>query len=46
MPQRLTIALVQAQAGNTSENVLNEIYQIIYSMYRAKEIQNTKLYKV
>ena len=34
--QRLPIAL--SQVGNTSENLLNEIRQIIYSLYRAKEI--------
>ena len=36
--QRLTIALSQVKAGNTSENFLNEIRQIIYSFYRAREI--------
>ena len=36
--QRLPIALAQVQAVNTSENLLNEIRQIIYSLYRAKEI--------
>ena len=34
---RLPIALPQAKAGNTSENILNEIRQIIHSLYRAKE---------
>ena len=38
MIQRLPIALAQVTAGNTSENVLNEIRQIIYSLYQAKEI--------
>ena len=38
MLQRLPIALAQVKAGNTSENLLNEIMQIIYSLYRAKEI--------
>ena len=38
--QRLPIALAQVKAGNTSENLLNEIRQI-YSRYQAKEI--TKL---
>ena len=38
MPHRLPIALAQVKAGNTSENLLNEIRQIIYSLYRAKEI--------
>ena len=31
--QRLRIALGQVKAGNTSENLLNEIRQIIYSLY-------------
>ena len=38
MLQRLPIALVQVKDGNTSENLLNEIKQIIYSLHRAKEI--------
>ena len=38
MLQRLPIALTQVKAANTSENLLNEIRQIIYSLYRAKEI--------
>ena len=38
MLQRLTITLSQVKAGNTSENLLNEIRQIIYSLHRAKEI--------
>ena len=38
MLQRLPIAFAQVKAGNTSENLLNEIRQIIYSLYRAKEI--------
>ena len=36
--QRLPMALTQVKAGDTSENVLNEIRQIIHSWYRAKEI--------
>ena len=36
--QRLPIALAQVKQGNTSENLLNETRQIIYSLYRAKEI--------
>ena len=40
MPQRLSIELAQVKAGNTSENLLNEIRQIIYSLYRAKEMTN------
>ena len=38
MLQRLPIALAQVKAGNTPENLLNEIRQIIYSLYLAKEI--------
>ena len=38
MFQKLPIALTQVKAGNTSESLLNEIRQIIYSLYRAKEI--------
>ena len=36
--QRLPIALAQVKAGKTSENLLNEIREIISSIYRAKEI--------
>ena len=38
MLQRLLIALAQVKAGNTSGNLLNEIRQILYSLYRAKAI--------
>ena len=38
MLQRLQIALAQVKAGNTSENLLNAIRQIIYCLYQAKEI--------
>ena len=38
MLQRLPIALAQVKTSNTSENLLNEIRQIIYSLYQAKEI--------
>ena len=38
MLQRLPIALAQVKAGNTSENLINEMRQIIYSLYQAKEI--------
>ena len=33
MIQRLPITLSQVKAGNTSENLLNEIRQIIYCLY-------------
>ena len=36
--QRLPKIPAQVQAGNTSENLPNEICQIIYFLYRAKEI--------
>ena len=38
MLQRLSIALKQEEAVNTSENFLNEVRQIINSLYQAKEI--------
>ena len=38
MLQRLPIALAQVKAGNNSENLSNEIRQIIYSLYQSKEI--------
>ena len=38
MLQRLPIALAQVKAGNNSENLLNEIKQIIYSLYQSKQI--------
>ena len=34
----LPIALAQIKTGNNSENLLNEIRQIAYSLYRSKEI--------
>ena len=38
MLQRLPIVLAQVKAGNNSENLLNEVRQIIYSLYQSKEI--------
>ena len=38
MLQRLSIALAQVKAGNNSESLLNEIRQIVYSLYQAKQI--------
>ena len=38
MLKRLTIALPQIKAGNNSESLLNEIRQIVYSLYQSKEI--------
>ena len=38
MIQRLPIVLAQLKAGNNSESLLNEIRQIVYSLYQSKEI--------
>ena len=38
MLQRLPIALAEVRAGNTSENLLNEIRQIIYSLHSLFQI--------
>ena len=38
MFQKLPIALAQVKACNNSENLLNEIRQIVYSLYQLKEI--------
>ena len=38
MLKRLPIVLAQIKAGNNSESLLNEIRQIVYSLYRSKEI--------
>ena len=38
MLQRLSIPLAHVKADKISENLLNEIRQIIYSLYQAKEI--------
>ena len=38
MLQRLPIALAQVKGGNNSESLLNEIRQIVYSLYQSKQI--------
>ena len=38
MLQRFPIALAKVKASNTSENLLNEIRQITYFLYQAKEL--------
>ena len=38
MLQRLPIVLAQVKGGNNSENLLNEIRKIVYSLYQSKEI--------
>ena len=34
----MPIVLAQVKAGNNSESLLNEIWQIAYSLYKSKEI--------
>ena len=38
MLQRLPGALAEVKVGNTSENLLNEICQVIYSLYGEKKV--------
>ena len=38
MLQRLPIVLARVKAGNDSEISLNEIRQIVYSLYQSKQI--------
>ena len=38
MIQKLPIVVAQVKAGNNSQNLLNEIRQIVYSLYQSKEI--------
>ena len=38
MHQRIPTALPHVKAGNTCEELLNEIRQVIYSLYQEKEI--------
>ena len=38
MLQRLPITLAQVKAGKNSQNLLNEVRKIIYSLYQLKEI--------
>ena len=45
MLQRLLIVLAQVKAGNNSESLLNEIGQIVYSLYQSKEITK-KVYNI
>ena len=44
MFQRLPIALAQVRAGNDSKGLLNEIRQIVYSLYQSEQITK-KVYK-
>ena len=38
MLQRLPIVLAQVKAGDTTENILNKLRQIIYSWYWEKKL--------
>ena len=44
MLQRLPIALTHVKEGNTSENLLNEIRKVIYSLMKQKKL--LKKYKI
>ena len=44
MLQRFPIGSAQVKAGNTSESLLNEIRQMLSSLYQSKQI--TKKYKI
>ena len=45
MQQRLPIALAQVKVGNTSDNLLNEVRKIIYSLYPVKKTTK-KVYNI
>ena len=42
MLQRLPIALAQVKTGNNPESLLNEIRQIVYSLYQSKQMTKKK----
>ena len=43
MLNRLPITLAQLKAGNNSEKLKNEIRQLLYSLYRLKNLQNKSI---
>ena len=43
MLSRLPITLAQLKAGNNSENLKNDIRQLLYSFYRSKKITQNNL---
>ena len=43
MLNRLPLALAQLQAGNNSNKLKNEIWQLLYSLYRSKKYDWTDL---
>ena len=44
MLSRLPISLAQLKAGNNSQELENEIRQLLYSLYRSKKLSKT-IYK-
>ena len=40
MLSRLPISLAQLKEGNNSEELKNEISQLLYSLYQSKNLQN------
>ena len=43
MLQRLPIALAQVKTGYNSKSLLNQIRQIVYSLYQSKQITKKKI---
>ena len=43
MLSRLPTSLAQLKAGNNSEKLKNEIRQLLYSLYRSKNLQNKSI---
>ena len=41
MLSRLSIILAQLKAGNNSQKLINEIRQLLYSLYRSKKLTKT-----
>ena len=44
--ERLLKLLIDIKAGNTSEDLLSEIRQIVYSLYLAKQISKKRLQEI
>ena len=41
MLSRLPITLAQLKVGNNSEELINEIMRLLYSLYRSKKLTKT-----
>ena len=41
MLNRLPFTLAQLKAGNNSQKLINEIRQLLYSLYRSKKLTKT-----